>query len=1290
MTDLPMEGRSQEIGRLAGNAFGVKTPKAWIPHPQDGDTDFGIDYLIQVKSDHGQVSFSFYLQLKGTTTPQYDKDKSHISYDFKTKTLNYYHQQEPLVMVAVVDLINEDRLWECPIYYYWLDDSWFDQHKEKLSNQKSISVKIPVSNILDNTLDIYTFYSRRIKEKLAVAELKKEIELQNFPVAKGIESIAEAINNKPVLLKSIEEKSDVPWLHNPNGTTANELKRCSESISSNNIQLAENILEKLETNISLLTKNEVAELHYQRGSIFTLKGDLEEAEHSYHQSFNEYPKERYLLGYFEAKFKYEQLPNPEVLEEMVNALDDSTYQKCQTKAKCLSLLGRADEALDSLSAHYPDKFIGQMLICTISGKTERLDEIISEKNSQKFEEDRDSYIFHSVCARRFLFKATDGTIANEAVLPIQGMPSYDLDLMKQALKSAKIAWDSAKNIGYPADITMLVDASILIFGYFNLFEELMKHIDVILTERPQNKEIIRPYTRLLFNLGKFDKVNELLNNIGELDEEDCGLAIMSNYNLGNLTVAYGLVRKHENELLKSKSPDVPMIFCLASEIANDLLEVAVAQKYEKIVEKLDDGPALLAVRKFISDCNKHREKRKEFAQELYQSFNKLGRSIIVAEQLFRYLDSEEHKTAEQVIELGTLLAENRELSNSDYSHLAQAFMTTNSWEEAKALADKNICKGIDVSNWKLILAAAERQLGNVGLALKLINEALSLNKNSRSQKVFYVNLSLSLGLGETVIESVKELLVSTTKREEKVEFLRILISVYSNNEDWSNELRTAIDKLGEIVDQSNCEEEGLYLLYFLTSPTTEIDDNKVSEFQARLRRYTESFPDSPILRSGTIDLEGGADSVVKSMQDLAGVSDEQIERWEKNRRALRNGTLPVPFSMRERFLRDTRDIFTTWAYSINYPEEFMEFQIKHAPQTENSRFIEAFNKVDTVILEETTLLALNELGLLEAFLETVQNVTLLRSVYEQINQSTHSLGGSLNTHTPKQILTTLQNNIEKIRLLDVDGDNPIEKYICCLKSGNAFLLTDDLYLLTHLSREASQFETGNLFNVLELLFSNNKITKDMLHESVSSACELGIFEPNMRLDFLYESINHYLDIINGVDYSQTRFKPIFEKLFAVKRDSMFCFDLLFRMLSPIEGKTELHPSTLLAMFRSFLIRHPIKDLGSMIALWFLNSCVRAETTEVDVSGRSESLHKLWLEYESLMMLENNAKTDLKSMLQNVVRELQYLDDEVSNKVYKTVKQCFIPATQESEMFEGIYQEFAYTRAISRASKTLSV
>lgn len=83
-------------------------------------------------------------------------------------------------MIAVVDLQgNENELWKCPIYYCWLDEEWFEENKNKLQTQQTISLNIPINQLLDQSLNVFDFYSKRLEEKFALEKLKKSIQQQN-------------------------------------------------------------------------------------------------------------------------------------------------------------------------------------------------------------------------------------------------------------------------------------------------------------------------------------------------------------------------------------------------------------------------------------------------------------------------------------------------------------------------------------------------------------------------------------------------------------------------------------------------------------------------------------------------------------------------------------------------------------------------------------------------------------------------------------------------------------------------------------------------------------------------------------------------------------------------------------------------------------------------------------------------------------------------------------------------------------------------------------------------------
>ncbi|MBN3571550.1 DUF4365 domain-containing protein [Vibrio neptunius] len=1282
MSTLPKDGRSQEIGRLAGRALGNKLPKAWIEKELDGDSDFGIDYFVQLKSSDDYVSFSFYLQLKGTTVPTYSNDKNYISYDFKVETLKFYHQQEPLVMVAVVDLKdNEDTLWLCPIYYFWLDEDWFDKNHEKLESQKTISVKIPTCQILDSQLDVYEFYSDRIAEKFAFSALKKGIKSLNKPVSEGIETITDALNDKPTLLRSLEEKHDAPWLHNPDGEVASELKRCSDAISSNNLQVAYGILVKLEERLTKFSNNEKAEFYYQKAGLYSLEGQADDAEKNYLQAYQVDNKTRYQLGYIESKFKQSVLPTNQELISIIEDLDNSSYQKCIIKAKCLALLERQDEALALLQKYYPEKITGKMIIYTISGMSSELDSVINDSTQYKFENDREKYLFNSICARRCFHKATEKAVLIEETLPMQGKTSYNLDLMKKAYEFSNSAWDLARNIGYPSDIVILLDISILIYGYFDKLNEIKEHIELFVKTRPHNPDIIRPYSRLLFNLHQFKRCIELIGNLKKLDADDCGILILSNYYLGQKTRALELIDEHEEILSSSNSHNIPIIFCIGGEIAENTFNRKLSEKYNSKVRSYPDGEALIAVRKFVNSCNSEPNLVSQFTDELYNTYIELEKPITIAEQLFRHLDSSEVRSANRAIELGKQLLESRELTKNDYLHLAQSFLTTNDWESAYSLAQKNMRKNIEVQQWKLILAASINHQGKVGEAYQLIDSAFKDCSDSKESKIFYINLCLKLGLTNKITKITQDLYANSLNKVEKMHYLQILISVFSNSDQYNSELDQAIKQYGEIVDRSSCEEEGQYLLYCLTNQNKELDDKEVALFQSRLSEYTASFPDSPILRQGVVDLNGSPDSLIKSLHDLVGIDEEKITLWEKNKNSIRNGSLPVPFSMRGSFLRDTNDIFTTWAISMNCSNEELEYRIRHAPQLHNEKFVKEL-EISSLFLEETSLLFLNELKILDILLEEVENFNLIDSVFENITQSSHKLIGAPFTETPINILKSIHKHINKLVVFKAENNNPIVAYSNASISSRSLIISEDLYLYNFVKSQNSDANFGNIYNIINYLYERKRININEKYELISKSCELGLFEPNMNIELLSESAIYHLDVTGGVDYKDTRFDPIFDKIFELGRESNLCFKLLFNLLAMMEEVKIIHPNTILNLFKGLIIRHPVKSLDSTISLWFILRCLSQEAGSSNFIFRSEKHYQLWKDYQELLILSNPKINTIDEFIEPITNELFKCEGKVREKAYNLICSCFTPMTDEYEKFSSVYNEILISRSVS--------
>lgn len=1280
MTKLPREGRSQAIGRLAGRALGNKLPTSWIEKELDGDSDFGVDYFIQLKNDDDYVAFSFYLQLKGTTVPSYSADMKFISYDFKVSTLRYYHHQEPLVMVAVVDLEgNENKLWECPIYYMWLDEGWFFDNSRKLDSQQTISVKIPAEQLLNQTLDVYNFYAKRIEEKFAVAELKRQIKLNAGDLAQSIGTLTKAISDKPIFLKAVENSGDEPWIENPKSEIPTLLKQCADSLSSNRLANARRILDQLKAGKSGFTPHELAEYYFQEAAMLSMQGRYLQSTEKLKCSLEHSDKDRYKLGYIESKFKLNELPCEAELIEIAESLQADDYRNAMVKAKCLALTGNANEALKILEDNFPNRVVGQLMILTISNKPEAIDKVIDNFDEASLEDDRDRYLFYLFAARRAYIKANAGCVNYDKVTPMQGKVSLNIEEMKKAYKNLIKAWNYAKELGYPSDIIILFDISPLIFGYFNRIEDLYHHFDQILDERPIHVDLIKIYSRLLFNDHQYEMSIELLNRIEEdLDIDDHGILFLSSYYLKRPRIALNILKEQADHFIEEKPENLGLILCIGAEIASELLDEELAKKYLKIVKGLDSGDALISIGNFMRKANAEPDNRSEHINYLYDDYIRLGKPIVIAEQLFRYLEPHEFTPATRIIEIANNIMSLHDLYERDYFRLAQALITKSEYEQALVIAERFIDKENFDPYWHIIKVTCLQKMGKLGLAYNEIKESLEKNRFLTEHLKQYVHICLQFGLLTEVEDALIDLLNSTEQRKERLSFLSNLISIYSSEQGYSEKLIKAVRRFGQLVDREDYTEEGQFLIYFLMSPKCESPE-EVEEFQKRLANYSTTFPDSNILKQGTIDLENGPEALLSSMHKMAGITEDQLKLWEQNKNRIRSGSLPVPFVLLERFLSDTRDLFTTWVLANNTPDDKLEFKLNQAPQLEQVKFDSILSEKKSLIVEDSSLLILSEIGILGKILDVVDELCILNSTFERISNNNHPLAGSIYSSIPRKILQVLNEHRTKLRLVPDDDDTPFDGIQKELKRSNQLFLTDDANLLRLVVMGEGKLTSANSYNVVEYLFNQSIITEEEKYSLVSSICSFGIHQPNMSIKLLADALTFFTGVIDGIDYAETGFKNIFNKVFSDQRSTVDAIQLFLSTLHFASENTNIHfnSKTLISLFRGVLIRHQYKSLESFTSFWFVYQCmVTRVNVESDLISTSTQHVDLWNIYKEMIYIINNKELTNHNLLIKIVTQIFQLEKKSRDLAYQNIKSCFTPLTEDSELFDRIYREVA--------------
>lgn len=149
---MPKESKSQEIGRIGVDFFRANIPRNWIAKELDGDTDYGLDFLIQYKNKNDEVTYNFFVQIK-TTSDEKNIQNEYVKVKLKSHTLNYY-QNNGLILLVACDAREADN----PKYYY---EFLHNILKELYGNkrvfddaEKEYPIKVSTENVLNKNLDI--------------------------------------------------------------------------------------------------------------------------------------------------------------------------------------------------------------------------------------------------------------------------------------------------------------------------------------------------------------------------------------------------------------------------------------------------------------------------------------------------------------------------------------------------------------------------------------------------------------------------------------------------------------------------------------------------------------------------------------------------------------------------------------------------------------------------------------------------------------------------------------------------------------------------------------------------------------------------------------------------------------------------------------------------------------------------------------------------------------------------------------------------------------------------------
>lgn len=168
--------------------------------------------------------------------------------------------------------------------------------------------------------------------------------------------------------------------------------------------------------------------------------------------------------------------------------------------------------------------------------------------------------------------------------------------------------------------------------------------------------------------------------------------------------------------------------------------------------------------------------------------------------------------------------------------MAEAYLKAGDANKVFATVDKNLEKVNIDPHWHVLKTYALELSGRVGEAVDEIEQALKSSNYSTEYMKIYVSKCLSFGMFKQVENVLQRLLSIESSRKNKLIYLSKLITVYASKPEYSEKLISSIKRFGELVDRNDCDEEGKYLAFVLSSPINMSNEAR-SEYNIRISDY---------------------------------------------------------------------------------------------------------------------------------------------------------------------------------------------------------------------------------------------------------------------------------------------------------------------------------------------------------------------------------------------------------------------------------------------------------------------
>lgn len=1302
---LPKESKSQKLGHIAKQVFEANRPSNWRTTHTDDDADVGLDVQVQIVTE-GAYQYPFHVQIKGSRETKNGKNKwlnekeKYYSVPLGIKTLNYYLRIANPKMVVFADLTLDALPKNCKIYYLWIDDELkkISKGKDNLDHlkKKQHTFHIPISNELNESVDILPYLNKRYSEKHALDNLFDTIAKQSTSPTEIIKNLGNKFSSKPYF-ESVISKADTPWPNPPMGSFAFGLNQVSEHLKMNHTKLAKLEIDKLEIKINTASSHEKSEFYFQKAVLYALLGKHKVSLENHENAFKLSPNiSKYRIGLIEEQL-YNKYRDSDFCEKIIKQIDnESDVSYLRIKIKLLASIGKIKEALSLLPKFkVRERAVLLALILFINRDykdcIEKCDIAFVINNITL----RQKLTLHILKARSFfsIGMSKDYNELENFIIPFSGLPEMQSGILINAWNELKEGWSIAEKLNYPLNVEFLMDISAILGTYFNEIDYFYKHLKIISNDRPFNIPIQKTLLILAQQLNdNFIVENQL--KILPASSEIIVHQIIFYYNNSEKTKVVDLLISNLELLIKDNPINLDIALLMAAECAHDLFRQSDKTKIIVHIKQISNSDSILALLSFVTSVKDNILDRQKAIDELFKVYKSGCKDRRLVDNLFQYIDINDKLSASRIIEISNTISEYRSFSEKEYEKISRAKIKLQDWSSALDTINEAIERFRSKIKLLSIKALVLDEIGNTPQAINILEGIANENKYDYSALNLYAQISARCGLIDSALNNFKKLYEKSKNDNEKKYYLRALFSLELLKNPKSDKLLSICEKYGSINNKEDEAEEGIYLQLFYFSTLNEriiISDKQRINFQRRFKNYIEKFPESSYLRAIQVSKDASGEELIKVIENVIGFDDDRKRWFKNNEELLDRGLLPLPFSIRAKVLFNVQDIFYLWEMTKKYGYKFGRFQLTISRNVYEQRNLQVVaNKIP--LIDEVALLILFDLDVLNYIFKVFPKIAILKSTLVRLQNASYF---SLTSNKVREIIRILSTHVHQIiqpsskpsEIIEFNFD-ALDEYKEIMNDRNFVFYTDDAITRLYVCGADHAAFTISTYDIINMLVKHKHISQKYCIQKLAQMCEWYIQGLKIYyLDILRilvddfngkEDIKECIRIINEnrpcislINYIWTIDKDIkklteeigdFVTLMITTKDLIVINNIVIAIWYKWYQKIQFHKDR---------IRDKIKFLSSSFILISIK-CTR-KLKENEYKQYSE---KLWSLFKDLICYiygnQMSESIDKKSI--NVVAEqaVQIDNDFIRDDVCKFIINGLHEESKDRELFNTVY------------------